>query len=239
MDKRELMHLDVLAFGAHPDDVEISAAGSVARLVAEGRKVGIVDLTRGELGTRGSAAIRDEEAARAAQILGVSVRENLNLPDGFFQGDKDSILKAVDVIRQYRPSLVLCNAPSDRHPDHGRGAALIHQACFLAGLPKIESNYAAHRPALVLNYVQDFFIEPNVVWDVSDYMELKMESLGAYASQFYNPQSTEKATPISGPEFLEHIKGRALQFGRYIGVKYAEGFVCSRPIGTQDIMTLF
>ena len=223
-----------------PDDVELAVGGSVARLVAEGKSVGIVDLTRGELGTRGSAELRDVEAMNSAGILGVSSRHNLRMLDGFFENSQENQIKIIEQIRRYRPEIVLCNAIEDRHPDHGRGARLTADACFLSGLRKIETEYEGvkqehWRPRLVLHYIQDYYVKPDFVWDVTDYFEIKMKAIGAFSSQFHNPDSTEPATPISGKGFLEMLNSRAIDFGRPAGFELAEGFTISRIMGVQDI----
>lgn len=238
------MKLDILAFGAHPDDVELACSGTLAAHIAKGKKVGIVDLTQGELGTRGSAAERLIEATNAAKILGVEVRENLGMKDGFFVNDAENQLKVIEMLRKYQPYIVLCNAQSDRHTDHGKGGDLVQQACFLSGLIKIETqhkgeNQAPWRPKLILRYIQDYYIKPDVVVDITDYYEMKIAAIKAFETQFFNPKSTEPETPISTHHFLESITGRCLDMGRYIGVKYAEGFNVVRPVGVQDITTLF
>jgi bacillithiol biosynthesis deacetylase BshB1 len=238
------MKLDLLAFGAHPDDVEISAGGTLAKQVALGHKVGIVDLTRGEMGTRGTAEIRDKEAQQAAKELGVDIRENLGFRDGFFKNDEAHQLEVVKMIRKYKPETVLTNAPYDRHPDHGRGAELVKQACFLAGLRRIETTdengeaQEAYRPQLVLQYIQFQTIEPDVILDVSGYMDKKMNSIRAHASQFYDPNSNEPKTVISSKNFLESIEYRAQDMGRLIGVDHGEGFVSHQNIGVSDLMCL-
>ena len=204
---------NVVAFGAHPDDIELSCGGTVAKLVSEGARVAIVDLTRGELGTRGTADLRDKEAAAAAEIPGVAHRTNLGLADGFFLADKPSLLKVVSIIRRFRPRIVIANAIVDRHPDHGRGADLVAQACFLAGLPKVEIQGVSdepHRPEVIYHYIQDYDRTPDLVVDITGFSEVKMKSILAYSSQFYDPESTEPNTPISSPEFLDHIRGREL-----------------------------
>ena len=237
------MKLDILAFGAHPDDVEISCAGTLIKEVQNEKKVGVIDLTQGELGSRGTKETRKEEAKRAAEILQLSIRENLMLADGFFEVNEENLLKIISKIRQYKPNIIITNSKTDRHPDHGRGYELVERAAFLAGLVKIETSLKGEkqekwRPNLVLNYIQDHYIKPDVVVDITNTFETKMKSILAYKTQFYNPDSTEPQTPISSPEFLEHIKGRALQFGRNIKVKYAEGFTCSRILGVDSVFDL-
>ncbi len=237
------MELDILAFAAHPDDVELAASGTVLHHIAIGKKVGIVDLTKGELGTRGSAEIREQEAALSSKILGISARENLDLGDGFFEINESNLLKVVSMIRKYRPKVVLCNALHDRHPDHGRGGDLVARATFLSGLPKVVTmnngqKQEAFRPLTVLRYIQDNWIQPDVVVDITPYFETKMKSILAFSTQFYNPNSTEPQTAISTPDFLEYIKGRAIQFGRVINTTYGEGFNVVRPLGIEDLTSI-
>jgi len=233
--------LDVLVFGAHPDDVELGCGGTVAKMVAQGKKVAIVDLTQGELGTRGSAELREQEANAAAEILGVKTRLNLGLKDGFFQCDLDSLHSVVEVIRKYKPSIVIANALADRHPDHGRGAELVAQACFLSGLKKVETpDYPeVHRPTALYHYIQDFERIPDLVVDITGYEKQKMNAIQAYRSQFFDPNSTEPATPISTPEFLDRLVGRDSAMGRPCGFKAGEGFEILRPIGADSLLDLF
>ncbi|MGB0403399.1 MAG: bacillithiol biosynthesis deacetylase BshB1 [Salibacteraceae bacterium] len=238
------MKLDILAFAAHPDDVELAASGSVLKHVKNGYSVGIVDLTRGELGTRGSAEIRDAEAKEAAKILGLSARVNLDLGDGFFENNKENLLRLVEQIRVYQPEIVWCNAITDRHPDHQRGSELASRACFLAGLRKIETkwngeNQNAWRPKSVYHYIQDHYIKPDFVVNVSDEWSGKMDSIMAYSSQFYNPNSKEPVSPISSKEFLQVIEGRGREMGRMISREYGEGFTVERPIGIDDLMKVY
>ncbi|MDX2002611.1 MAG: bacillithiol biosynthesis deacetylase BshB1 [Chitinophagales bacterium] len=235
--------LDILAIGAHPDDVELGCAGTLLKHIDLGYKVGILDLTRGELGTRGSAEIRDQEAAAAAKVLGITVRENLALIDGFFQNDRECQLAIIRLIRKYRPSIVITNAFYDRHPDHGRASKLTADACFLSGLPKIETELGGAkqekwRPKAVYHYIQALHMKPDLVVDISPYFEQKMESVLAYRSQFYDPDSKEPQTFISSPEFLDLVRARAIEFGSYIGVKYAEGYCVDRLIGVPDLVAL-
>jgi len=233
--------LDVLVFGAHPDDVELGCGGTVAKMVAQGKKVAIVDLTQGELGTRGSAELREQEANAAAEILGVKTRLNLGLKDGFFQCDLDSLHSVVEVIRKYKPSIVIANALADRHPDHGRGAELVAQACFLSGLKKVETpDYPeVHRPTALYHYIQDFERIPDLVVDITGYEKQKMNAIQAYRSQFFDPNSTEPETPISTPEFLDRLVGRDSAMGRPCGFKAGEGFEILRPIGADSLLDLF
>lgn len=229
------MKLDVLAFGAHPDDVELACGGTLAKLVQKGLKVGVVDLTRGEMGTRGSAEIRDAEAVEAAKILGLSVRENLRMQDCLFQIDNDHILKVAETIRKYRPEIVLANALHDRHIDHGKAAELVHQAFFIAGISKLNSglgnsDFSSWRPQALYHYIQDYSMEPSFCVDISSQMDIKMQAILAYKSQFYDPESHEPATRISGKDFLDFLEGRALEMGRMIHVNHGEGFVSKRPI---------
>lgn len=235
--------LDILAFGAHPDDVELGCSGTLAKEIAQGKKVGIIDLTRGELGTRGSAEIRDNEAAAAAKILGVSVRENLQFRDGFFVNDEKHQLEIIKIIRKYKPEIVLCNAIHDRHIDHGKGSKLVSDACFLSGLTKIETELnnekqAAWRPKVVYHYIQWQNIEPDFVVDVSDFMDKKMEAVLAYGSQFYIPNSNEPATPITSKNFLDSITYRAQDLGRLVGVDFAEGFTTERYLAVNSLADL-
>ncbi len=233
------MKLDILVFAAHPDDAELGCSGTIMKQIALGNRVGIVDLTEGELGSRGSAELRKVEAANSGKILGLSARENLNLGDGFFEINKSNQLKIVKTIRKYRPDVVLCNAPKDRHPDHGRGSELVSRACFLSGLVKIEvEGMTPWRPRAVYHYIQDRYLKPDFSVDITDYWDRKVQSIQAFSSQFYNPDSTEPHTPISTPEFMQFLEARAMQFGRDINVKYAEGFVVERTIGVEDITTL-
>lgn len=237
------MKLDILAFAAHPDDVELAASGTVIKHIKKGKKVGIVDLTRGELGTRGSAEIRDQEAAASSQILGLASRHNLDLGDGFFETNENTLKAIIRVIRIHQPSIILCNAISDRHPDHGRGGDLVCRAAFLSGLRKIETTHlgesqSPHRPKAVYRYIQDYWIKPDLIVDISDEMDQKIKSIQAFSSQFYDPESKEPETPISTADFMDFIQARALQFGRLINVKYGEGFNVERPIGLEDLTEL-
>ena len=236
------MKLDLLAFGVHPDDIELSCAGTLLVEKRNGKKVGIIDLTKGELGTRGNAQIRKEEAENSAVILGVDVRENLEMADGFFKNDEENKVKIIKVLRKYRPEIILCNAPEDRHPDHGRSADLVNDAAFLSGLKKIETNdeqgslQEAWRPKYVFNYIQDIYLNPAFVIDISDVFDKKIEAIEAFSTQFYNPEASDKEpqTYISSPEFLESVINRSKMFGRMIGVKYAEGFLSKKMIGIKS-----
>lgn len=237
------MKLDILAFGAHPDDIELGCSGTIAKEISLGKKVGIVDLTRGELGTRGSVEIRNSEAAKAAQILGISVRENLDMRDGFFVNDAAHQMKIIQMIRKYQPEIVLCNAIEDRHIDHGKGSKLVSDACFLSGLRMIETdldgvNQSAWRPKVVYHYIQWKNIEPDFVVDISDFIDVKMESILAYGSQFYDPNSKEPESPISSKNFLDSVKYRAQDLGRIIGTGYAEGFTVERYLAVNSLGNL-
>ncbi|MEQ1624504.1 MAG: bacillithiol biosynthesis deacetylase BshB1 [Sediminibacterium sp.] len=234
------MKLQILAIGVHPDDVELGCAGTLLAAIEEGKKVGILDLTRGELGTRGTAETRKVEARNAADILGVQVRENLGMADGFFQNDEAHQRLLISAIRKYQPDIILANAPEDRHPDHGRSAKLISDAAFLSGLRKIETqidglNQEAWRPSYVFHYIQDRFIQPSFVIDISKHMEKKIESVLAYATQFYNPDLNEPQTYISSPQFIESVKARAMMLGKRIGVEYAEGYISEKMIGIKSL----
>lgn len=233
------MKLDILAFGVHPDDVELGCAGTLLGAIAEGKKVGIVDLTRGELGTRGTAETRKVEAAKAAEILGVHARENLGMADGFFQNDEAHLRKVISVIRKYQPEIILANAFEDRHPDHGRSSKLVADAAFLCGLRKIETTLDGTvqeiwKPAYVFHYIQDRFITPSFVVDITAHFDKKMESVLAYSTQFFNPALNEPQTYISSNQFLETVKARALMLGKRIGVEYAEGFCTEKTIGVKS-----
>lgn len=237
------MKLDILAIGAHPDDVELSCSATIAKEISRGKKVGILDLTRGELGTRGSAEIRDKEAKEAARILGVKVRENLEFSDGFFVNNVAHQLEIIKVIRKYRPEIVLCNAIEDRHIDHGKGAQLVADSCFLSGLRKIETIHKGNsqpewRPKHVFHYIQWKNLTPDVVVDVTGFIDKKMESVKAYRSQFYDENSKEPATPISSSNFLDSITYRARDLGRLIGVEHAEGFNVNRHVAVDSLFDL-
>ncbi len=237
------MDLDVLAFGVHPDDVELSCAGVLLVEKQKGKKTGIIDLTQGELGTRGTAETRKVEANNAALILGVDVRENLNMADGFLQNDPEHQLLVIAAIRKYRPEIILCNAPEDRHPDHGKAAKLVADASFLAGLVKIETSengiiQQPFRPKYVFHYIQDRYLKPDFVIDISSVFEAKLEAIKAYATQFHNPNVEGPQTYISTPDFLESIIYRSKMFGKMIGVKYAEGFISEKMIGLSSFEAL-
>ena len=234
------MKLQILAIGVHPDDVELGCAGTLLAAIEEGKSVGILDLTRGELGTRGTVETRKVEARNAADILGVQVRENLGMADGCFQNDEAHQRLLISAIRKYQPDIILANAPEDRHPDHGRSAKLISDAAFLSGLRKIETQIEgvaqeAWRPAYVFHYIQDRFIQPSFVIDISKHMEKKIESVLAYTTQFYNPDLNEPQTYISSPQFIESVKARAMMLGKRIGVEYAEGYISEKMIGIKSL----
>ncbi len=237
------MKLDILAFGVHPDDVELSCAGVLLVEKLNGKTTGIIDLTQGELGTRGTAETREQEAAAAAKILGVEVRENLLMADGFFLNDEIHQRKIITSLREYQPEIILCNAPTDRHPDHGRSAKLVADAAFLSGLKKIETvkggiTQDAWRPKYVFNYIQDRFLNPDFVIDISAVFEQKVEAIKAYGTQFYNTESSEPQTYISTPDFLDSVVYRHKWFGKMIGVKYAEGFITQKMIGFSNFEAL-
>ena len=238
------MKTDLLAFGAHPDDVELSAGGTIALHVKAGKSVGIIDLTRGELGTRGSAELRDKEAKASAAILGIAFRENLEMRDGLFENDEPHLLKIISVLRKFQPEVVICNAISDRHPDHSRASLLVSRACFLSGLRKLASTNSGvvqevWRPKAVYHYIQDRHIKPDFVLDISTFMEKKMEAVKAFSSQFYDPASNEPATPISGKEFIDFLYGRAAETGRMINVAYGEGFTVERSVGVKSLFDIY
>jgi len=237
------MKLDILAVGAHPDDVELSCSGTLVKEIKKGKKVGILDLTRGELGTRGTPEIRDQEAKNAAHILGVSIRENLGFRDGFFTNDEQHQLEIIKILRKYRPEIVLCNAITDRHIDHGKGSKLTSDACFLSGLKKIKTEVDSYlqepwRPKHVYHYIQWANIDPDFIVDISDCIDKKLESVKAYTSQFYDANSKEPSTPISSKNFLDSITYRAADLGRIIGVKYAEGYTVERYVAVDSIFDL-
>lgn len=238
------MKVDILAIGIHPDDVELSASGTLLRHASLGYSFGILDLSRGELGTRGNAELRTEEAREAARILGAAFREQLDLADGLFTYEPDAWLKIVQVIRRHRPDIVLCNAPDDRHPDHGRAAKLAADACFYAGLDKIKTsdadgnNQEKWRPRAVYHYIQDKHLEPDFVVDITPWFDQKMASIRAFRSQFFDPDSAEPATPISGRDFLHFMEAKGRIFGRSIQATYAEGFICTRIPGVEDLFDL-
>lgn len=232
------MKIDILAIGVHPDDVELSCSGTLIKHIAKGKKAGMLDLTLGEMGTRGSAEIRTKEAMEAAKIIGASFRKQLDFADCFFTNNKEHVLKIIKVIREHQPEIVLCNAVNDRHPDHARAAKLTADACFYAGLRKIETGQEAWRPKAVYHYIQDYWIEPHFVVDVSDFSKQKEKAVMAFASQFHDPNSKEPQTPISSPEFLESLHAKMSLWGRSIGVKYAEGFTTSRYVGVKDLFDL-
>lgn len=237
------MKLDILAIGAHPDDVELGCGATIAKEIANGKTVGIIDLTRGELGTRGTVETRKEEAENSAKILGVSIRENLGFADGFFINDKKHQLEVIKMIRKYQPEVVLCNAIDDRHIDHGKGSKLVSDACFLSGLTKIETEIEGKpqeqwRPKHVYHYIQWKTIEPDFVVDVSDVIDIKMKSVLAYKTQFYDPSNTAPNTPISSKNFTDSVKYRARDLGRLIGVEFAEGFTVERYVAVNSIFDL-
>jgi bacillithiol biosynthesis deacetylase BshB1 len=242
-----MLKLDILVLAVHPDDAELGCGGTIAKHVDMGHAVGIVDLTRGELGTRGSAEIRDQEAAEAGRILGLSVRENLSIPDGFFENSRQYQLKVISAIRKYQPEIIITNAYHDRHPDHGRANQLVEVAAFLSGLRKIETmDEQTHewqqewRPKQVLHFIQDNYIQPDILIDVTNYWDIKMKSVFAYGSQFHNPEwnEDEPQTYISSPQFTAVVEGRGREFGKSIGVKYAEGFTSKKILGVDSLMDL-
>lgn len=221
------MKIDILAIGIHPDDVELSCSGTIAKHIALGKKVGILDLTQGELGTRGNAELRTKEANEAAIILGVSFRTQLNLKDCFFENNEENQKKIIEIIRKHQPEIILCNAISDRHPDHGRASKLVSDSSFYSGLIKIETHsdnkiQKAWRPKAVYHYIQDQYIHPDFVIDISDFIDIKHKAIMAYSSQFYNPSSNEPETPISSKHFIESVNSKMSILGRDIGVKFAE-----------------
>jgi bacillithiol biosynthesis deacetylase BshB1 len=237
------MKLDILVLSAHPDDAELGCGGTIAKHVALGHKVGLVDFTRGELGTRGTPETRAVEA-NAAKILGVEVRENLGLKDGFFRNDSDHQLKVIQAIRKFKPDVVLCNAIYDRHVDHGKGASLAYDACFLSGLVKIETTdehgkkQEAWRPKVVYHYIQSQLIEPDFIVDISGYWDTKIEAIKAFKTQFFDPNSEEPETYISSPAFLKMVESRALEFGHALGVKHGEGYTTRRYLGVDNLFDL-
>jgi bacillithiol biosynthesis deacetylase BshB1 len=238
------MKLDILVMAAHPDDAELGCAGTIARHVAEGYKVGVVDFTQGELGTRGTAQIRAAEAAEAARIQGLAVRENLGFRDGFFRNDEEHQLRVIQAIRKYRPAIVLANAVYDRHTDHGKGASLASDACFLSGLVKIETKdengnpQQPWRPSAVYHYIQSIFVEPDFIVDISDYWHVKINAIRAFKTQFYDPNSSEPETYISRPGFIKMVESRAVEFGHAIGTQYGEGFTVRRYPGVKSLFDL-
>lgn len=234
------MKLDILAFAAHPDDVELCCSGTLIKHALKGQKTGVVDLTRGELGTRGTSEIRTRESEAASVIMNLSARENLGMPDGFFDASRENRIAIVRMIRKYKPRIILANAISDRHPDHGRASKLVTDSCFLSGLIKVETDINGEvqepwRPAAIYHYIQDRFMEPSFIVDISDVMEQRKKAIMAYSSQFYDPESTEPETVISTRQFFDSLTARALELGRIIGAQYGEGFVQERIPGVNDL----
>ncbi|NRB63020.1 MAG: bacillithiol biosynthesis deacetylase BshB1 [Saprospiraceae bacterium] len=242
------MKVDILAIGVHPDDIELSCSGTLIRYIKAGKKVGLLDLTRGELGTRGTAEIRDQESRTAAKMMGALFRENLQMADGFFQNNPENVRKIIEVIRYCQPEIVLANAPKDRHPDHGRASKLTHDACFYAGLSKIETQWRdgqkqqKWRPRCLYHYIQDFNLKPDFVIDISNVIDQKMEVIKAYRSQFHIPEASEYAqeeqTPISGADFMAFLKAKSSSYGREAGYDFGEGYITSRTPGLRDLFEL-
>lgn len=238
------MKLDVLAIGVHPDDVELGCSGTLIKEIKRGKKIGIVDLTQGELGTRGTVETRYQEAAAAAKIIGAAVRENLKMRDGFLKNDEEHQLQLIQVLRKYQPEIVIGNILEDRHPDHGRAGQLIYDACFLSGLRQVKTVDDAGReqdkwrPKYLLHYIQDRFYEPDVIVDITDEWEQRLDSIKAYTTQFHNPDGTGPQTYISSPEFLESVIARARLLGKRIGVQFAEGFLSKKSIGINNLDAL-
>ncbi|HIP31596.1 MAG TPA: bacillithiol biosynthesis deacetylase BshB1 [Crocinitomicaceae bacterium] len=236
-------HVDILVFAAHPDDAELSCAGTIMKHIANGAKVAIVDLTQGELGSRGTIETRYAEAKEASQIMGVSFRENLKMQDGWFEINEENKRLIIEQIRRFQPKVVLANSLTDRHPDHGRGGKLVSEACFLAGLRKIETTWKGesqnhHRPDAVYHYIQDYYIKPDFVVDVTKFVDRKLDAIKAYKTQFFDPDSKEPETPISGEDFFDFIKSRMREMGRPAGMRFAEGFTAERFIGVEDVLML-
>lgn len=237
------MKLDILVLAVHPDDAELGCSGTILKHIALGKKVGIVDFTRGELGTRGTAETRDVEAADSAKILGLHARENLRFKDAFFKNDEEHQREVIRMIRKYQPEIVFSNALRDRHPDHGRAGDLANDACFLSGLSKIKTQQdgveqEAWRPRLNLQYIQDHYIKPDIIVDITPYIETKIKSIQAFKTQFYNPELDEPSTYISSPEFFESMIGRAREFGKSIGATYGEGFTSRKLLGVDNLFDL-
>lgn len=238
------MKLDILAIGVHPDDVELGCSGTILNEIAAGKKVGIVDMTQGELGTRGTIETRYQEAAKAAMLLGVQVRENLKMRDGFFENNEENKLNLITAIRKYQPQIIIGNVLHDRHPDHGRAGKMIAECCFLSGLAKIETSaengtkQEKWRPSYLLHYIQDWYHEPDLLIDISDVFEQRMKAIEAYSTQFNSLDNNEPQTYISTPDFLESVIARARMFGKRIGVKYAEGFISEKKIGIRNLDSL-
>jgi N-acetylglucosamine malate deacetylase 1 len=237
------MKLDILAIGSHPDDVELGCSGTIIKEIKRGKKVGVIDLTEGELGTRGTVETRYEEAAAAALVMGLSVRENLKMRDGFFKNDEEHQMEVIRIIRKYKPEIVLGNILEDRHPDHGRAGWMIYDACFLSGLQKIKTSDEGKeqekwRPKILLHYIQDRFYEPDLIVDISEVWEQRLEAIKAYKTQFHNPGLDEPQTYISSPEFMESLSARARDLGKRIGVKYGEGFVSRKNVGIANFDAL-
>lgn len=232
------MKINLLAIGAHPDDIELGCGGTLLKHKNKGFTTGIIDLTKGELGTRGSAEIRTKEAKLAAKLLNVDIRNNLMLTDGFFENNKKNQLKLIKLIRKYKPDVILTNAYFDRHPDHGRAARLVNDSCFLSGLAKIKDGQKPWRPKNIYNYIQFNLTTPNLLVDISNHIDVKMNAILAYKSQFYNPSSKEPETVISKKSFIEGVRHRSANFGRIVGVDYAEAFTVNKPIGSENLMNL-
>jgi len=238
------MKLDILAIGSHPDDVELGCSGTLINEVKRGKKVGIIDLTQGELGTRGSIQTRYQEAVDAAKIMGITARENLKMRDGFFKNDEEHQMQLIKVLRKYQPEIVIGNILEDRHPDHGRGGWLLYDACFFSGLRQVKTKdengkqQDKWRPKMLLHYIQDRFYEPDIIIDVTEVWEQRMQAIQAYKTQFYDPNSSEPQSYLSNPDFLEAIISRARLLGKRIGVKYGEGFVSKKNIGLTSLDAL-
>jgi len=238
-----MMKLDILVLAVHPDDAELGCSGTILKHIALGKRVGIIDFTRGELGTRGTAEIRDTEAAESAKIMGLHARENLRFRDGFFENNEAHQLEVVKMIRKYQPEIVLTNALHDRHPDHGKAGDLANDACFLSGLVKISTQLdgreqTAWRPRLVLQYIQDRYIQPDIIIDITPHFETKVAAIKAFKTQFFNPELDEPDTYISSPEFFESVIGRAREFGKTIGATYGEGFTSRKLLGVDNLFNL-
>ncbi|GAB4047719.1 bacillithiol biosynthesis deacetylase BshB1 [Spirosoma litoris] len=238
------MTVDVLAIAAHPDDIEMTCAGTILSLVAQGKKVAGVDLTRGELGTRGTPEIRAQEAAEGSRIMQLVARENMGFRDGFFRNDEEHQMALIPIIRKYRPKIILTNTPDDRHPDHGRAAELVNDACFYAGLRQIKTvgedgqPQEAHRPIYVYNFIQDRWLKPDFIVDITPYWNEKLAAIKAYKSQFFDPTSTEPQSYISGEPFMKFLESRTREHGHMIGAEFGEGFISRRMLGVQDLTAL-